>query len=159
MSNHWNLAGVPNKGWEYETIIDLREEGEEYETCMMCGKEEIRYIHILAHDEVDDTFRVGCICAEKMMDDYFKPRERQRQLENRAKRKDNWKYKEWKQSKKGSDYYKFEGHILVIFRDKKTNKFKYTIDGNFGLKSYQYLSEAKEAVFNRIEEMKEVGEW
>jgi hypothetical protein len=94
-----------------------------------------------------------------MTGDYVNPKERQRQLENRAKRKDNWKHKDWKQSKKGSDYYKLEGHLLVIFLDKKTNKFKYMIDDNFGLKSFQYLSEAKEAIFNKIEEMKEAGVW
>lgn len=125
----------------------------------MCGKEEIRYVHVLSHPEVTDEYRVGCVCAEKMTEDYVNPKERQKQLENRAKRKENWKYKDWKQSQKGNDYYKFEEHLLVIFRDKKTNKFKYTIDGNFGLKSYQCLSEAKEAIFNKIDEMKESGDW
>lgn len=94
-----------------------------------------------------------------MTDDYVNPKERQRQVENRAKRKENWKYKNWKQSQKGNDYLKFEEHLFVIFRDKKTNNFKYTIDGNFGLKSFQYLSEAKEAIFNTIEKMKENGDW
>lgn len=159
MSNHWNLEGVPHKGWQYETIIDLREEGEQYETCMMCGKEEIRYVHILSHDEVAETYRVGCVCAEKMTDDYVNPKERQRQLENRSKRKEIWKFKDWKQNLKGNYYYNFEGHFLVIFRDNKTNKFKYTIEGKFGLKSYQYLSEAKDAIFNKIEEMKANGVW
>lgn len=159
MSNHWNLAGVPHKGWQYETIIDLKEDGEDYETCMMCGREEIRYVHILSHEEIDETFRVGCVCAEKMTGDYVNPKERQRQLENKAKRKETWKYKDWKQNLKGNYYYKFEGHLLVIFRDNKSNKFKCIIDGKFGSKLYQYLSEAKEAIFNKIEEMKEKGDW
>lgn len=159
MTNYWNVAGVPHKGWEYETIIDLREEGEDFETCMMCGKEEIRYVHLLSHDKVADVYRVGCVCAEKMTNDYVYPRERQKQLENRARRKENWRHKDWKQSQKGNSYYKFEGHLLVVFRDKKTNKFKFTIDGKFGLKSYQYLSEAKGAIFNTIEEMKRNRDW
>ena len=33
------------------------------------------------------------------------------------------------------------------------------MDEAFDLKSYQYLSEAKEAIFNKIEEMKEAGTW
>ncbi len=159
MANYWNLPGVPHKGWDFQTILDLQDEGEDYETCMMCGREQIRYVHILSHDEVPDTFRVGCVCAEKMTGDYVNPKERQRQLENRAKRKDNWKFKEWKQSQKGNDYYKFEDHLLVIFRDKKTNRFKYKIDETFGLKSYHYLSEAKAAIFIKIEEMKEERVW
>lgn len=159
MANYWNLPGVPHKGWDFETILDLQDEGVDYETCMMCGREQIRYVHILSHDEVPDTFRVGCVCAENMTGDYVNPKQRQRQLENRAKRKDKWKFKEWKQSQKGNDYYKFEDHLLVIFRDKKTNRFKYKIEETFGLKSYQYLSEAKEAIFIKIEEMKEEGAW
>lgn len=159
MPNFWNIEGVPHKGWIYETIIDLKEDGEDYETCMMCGREEIRYVHILSHDEVSDVYRVGCICAEKMTDDYVNPKERQRRAENRANRKEKWKYKEWKQSQKGNDFYKFEEHLLVIFTDKKTNKFKYKIESIFSMKSYQYMSEAKEAIFNKIEEMKENGTW
>jgi hypothetical protein len=159
MANYWNIPGVPHKGWEFDTIIDLCEDEEEYETCMMCGKEQIRFVHILSHNEVVEPFRVGCVCAEKMTGDYVNPKQRQRQLENRAKRKDNWKFKDWPQSQKGNDYYKFEGHHLVIFRDKNTNRFKYIMDEAFDLKSYQYLSEAKEAIFNKIEEMKEAGTW
>jgi hypothetical protein len=159
MSNHWNIPGVPHKGWEYETIIDLRDEGEEYETCMMCGKEDLRYVHVLSHDEVSETFRVGCVCAEKMTGDYINPKERQRQLENRAKRKETWKYKDWKKSLKGNYYYKFEGHLLVIFRDSRSNKFKCIIDDKFGSKVYQYLSEAKEAIFCKMVDMKVKGLW
>lgn len=125
----------------------------------MCGKEEIRFVHILSHDEIEETFRVGCVCAERMTGDYVNPKERQRQLENRAKRKENWKYKDWKFSKKGSHYYNFEDHILVIFRDKKLNKWKCKIDETFGSQSYSNLPEAKEAIFNKIEEMKERGSW
>ena len=159
MPNHWNIEGLPHKGWIYETIIDLKEDREDYETCMMCGREELRYVHILSHDKVSDTYRVGCVCAEKMTDDYVNPKERQRRAEKRANRKEKWKYKDWKQSHKGNDYYNFEEHLLVIFIDKKTNKFKYTIDSVFSLKSYQYMSEAKGAIFYKMEEMKENGKW
>ncbi|MBO9616015.1 MAG: hypothetical protein J7619_25200 [Dyadobacter sp.] len=159
MSNYWSTAGIPHKGWEYETVIDLKEEGEDYETCMMCGKEEIRYVHIVSHDEVAETYRVGCVCAEKMTSDYVNPKERQRKLENRAKRKENWKYKEWKQSQKGNQYFKFEGHLLLIYTDKRSGKFRCKIDETFGSKSYNYVSEAKAGIFEKIEELKEQGNW
>lgn len=159
MSNYWSTAGIPHKGWEYETVIDLKEEGEDYETCMMCGKEEIRYVHIVSHDEVAETYRVGCVCAEKMTSDYVNPKEKQRKLENRAKRKENWKYKEWKQSQKGNQYFKFEGHLLLIYTDKRSGKFRCKIDETFGSKSYNYVSEAKAGIFEKIEELKEQGNW
>lgn len=159
MANYWNISGVPHKGWVYETIIDLKEDGQDYETCMMCGQENIRYVHLLSHDEVDDLFRVGCNCAEKMTGDYVNPKERQKQIESRARRKETWKYKDWKQSKNGNHFYNLEEHHLLIYQDKKTNKFKCKIDETFGSKTYQYLSEAKAAIFTKIEEMKDKGVW
>lgn len=39
MANYWNIEGLPHKGWIYETNIDLKEDGEDYEICMMCGRE------------------------------------------------------------------------------------------------------------------------
>lgn len=57
MANYWKLEGIPHKGWTYVDIIDVREDGRyewetEYETCMMCGNEKIRYVHIVEHKEV-----------------------------------------------------------------------------------------------------------
>ena len=70
MANFWKQHGIPHKGWTLVDVIDVREDGQsewetDYETCMMCGNEKIRYVHILEHPEVDEEFRVGCTCAEK----------------------------------------------------------------------------------------------
>ena len=55
MSTRWNNKNVPHKGWICIDVIDVREDGQpvdetEYETCMMCGNERIRYAHILKHN-------------------------------------------------------------------------------------------------------------
>lgn len=52
--NLWDQPNIPHKGWSYVGIVDLGEECScdeevEYEQCQMCGKERIRYIHILEH--------------------------------------------------------------------------------------------------------------
>jgi hypothetical protein len=65
--NYWNQTGIPHKGWDLYNVIDVRENGEEeweanYETCMMCGKEKIRFVHLVSHPEVKNKFRVGCVC-------------------------------------------------------------------------------------------------
>ncbi len=93
--NYWNQPGIPHKGWVLEDVIDVRENGEtewetDYESCMMCGNEKIRFVHIVSHPEVDDDFRVGCICAEKMTGDYVNPKEKEKQLRNRANRRGTW---------------------------------------------------------------------
>jgi hypothetical protein len=100
MANYWNQEGVPHKGWSLDTVIDVREDGQEewetdYESCMMCGNEKIRFVHIVSHPEINEEFRVGCICAEKMTGDYVNPKRREQDLQNRARRRANWSNKNW----------------------------------------------------------------
>ena len=125
----------------------------------MCGNEKIRFVHIVSHPEIKEDFRVGCICAEKMTGDYMNPKRREQELQNRARRRNNWANKNWKISKNGNHYLKLDGKLLVIFRDKKNLKYKVTIDGTFGRHSFQTLDKAKIAAFNGVEYLKEKGEW
>ena len=73
--NRWDQPGVPHKGWRCVDVVDLRADGEsadetDYATCQMCCNEKIRYVHIMEHPDLDENFEVGCVCAEKMSDDY-----------------------------------------------------------------------------------------
>ncbi len=54
---------------------------------------------------------------------------------------------------------KIRGRLLLIYRDKKSNKFKVKIGETFGKKAFDNLEKAKIAVFNGIEYLKEKGEW
>lgn len=164
MSNYWNIPGVPHKGWSLDDVIDVRNEGQsewetDYESCMMCGNEKIRYVHIVSHPEVEEDFRVGCVCAEKMTNDYLNPGRLEKELRNRANRRTSWMNKDWKFSKSGNRYLKIDGKIIVILTDKRTNKFKVSIDSIFGKKSFVNLKDAKIAAFNGIEYLKEHGQW
>lgn len=153
MLNYWKLPGIPQKGWEFVIIIDLREEGKDYETCMMCGMQQIRYVHVLCHSDVTEEFRVGCDCAERMLNDYLQPRKRQLELENRAKRKMNWLNKAWKQSIHGNYFYNYKDHFLLIFKDKKTGMYKFKIDDHFFGYEFKYLQEAKAGIFNQLDQL------
>lgn len=164
MGNLWKQPGIPHKGWIQEDVIDIREDGQPewdtpYETCMMCGNEKIRYVHILTHQEINEEFRVGCICAEKMTNDYVTPKRLENELQNRAKRLKTWKQKEWKRSQNGNLFLKYEGHHILIYRDKKTNLYKVKIDETFGNKTFKLIEEAKSAAFKGVEYFKEAGEW
>jgi len=164
MTNYWKQQGIPHKGWTLEDVIDVREDGQEewetdYETCMMCGKEKIRYAHILTHPEIEEEYRVGCICAEKMTGDYINPKEREKALRNKTNRRINWTKKEWKISQNGNYFIRLEDRLLLIYRDKKSNKFKVKIGEVFGKKSFDNLEKAKVAIFNDIEYLKEKDEW
>ena len=162
--NHWNLQGIPHKGWDLDDVIDVRENGEEawetiYETCMMCGKEEIRFVHILSHPEVKGEFRVGCVCAEKMTEDYVNHKQREKELLNRANRRTTWIQRDWKVSKNGNLYVNANGCNVVIYRDKRSNKYRVKIDDIFGKQQFDLLQKAKIAAFNGLEYLKEKGEW
>ena len=164
MANLWKQSGIPHRGWSLLDVIDVREDGQredetDYETCMMCGNEKIRYVHIVEHTEIDEEFRVGCMCAEKMTNDYVNPAKREKDLRNKASRRKNWSRKNWQLSKKGNLYLKIEGHLLVIFTDKKKGKFKVMIDETTGVKSFDTIDQAKIAAFNGVEYFKESGDW
>lgn len=163
MANLWNQEGIPHKGWHLEDVIDVREEGQsewetEYETCMMCGQPKIRYVHIVTHKEVPEDFRVGCNCAEKMTNDYLNPGKREKELRSRSNRRISWLNKQWKISKNGNEYLNINDRHLLIYKG-KSQKYKIKVGDRFGRKAYDDLTQAKIAIFNNIEYLKEKGKW
>jgi hypothetical protein len=79
-------SNLPRKGWE---CVDMEDLGEPDEICQWCDRQEIRYVHIMAHAEVEGTTRVGCVCAEKHMgDEYARPREGQFKRELRQRKRE-----------------------------------------------------------------------
>lgn len=114
MSGLWNQAGVPHRGWVCVYMEDLEEA---IHTCEMCGKEEIRYVHGMEHPEYAEPLRVGCVCAEKMADDYTGARERERRMKNRAARRRTWTTRKWRHSKKtGIFSLKVDGYTFTTQR-------------------------------------------
>jgi hypothetical protein len=156
MGNNWSNLGIPQKGWELVDVYDVREDGQsvqdtDYETCMMCNNERIRYVHVLVHKDIKDKFKVGCICAEKMTDDPVTPKLLEERLRQSANRKINYAKRKWKVTQTGNYKLKFEGHFLLIFYDNKTAKYKGKIDSKFGRKSFETIIEAKMALLKGID--------
>ncbi len=150
--NRWDQQGIPHKGWNCVDVIDIRADGEavnesDYATCQMCGKEKIRYVHIMEHTDLEDQFEVGCVCAEKMSDDYIGPRVRENRLRNRAARRARWLQRKWRTSAKGNGFLNVEGYNLVIYPT-KSKRWGYKIGDRFGQKTYATSSEAKLALFD-----------
>jgi hypothetical protein len=92
MSEYWNQKGIPHKGWSLIDVIDIREDGQseaetDYETCMMCGNDKIRYVHIVENPEVVDSFKVGCVCSGKMTITYsFTETEKQKYTKSKLEK-------------------------------------------------------------------------
>ena len=118
----WNLSDVPQKGWECVTVIDLGDDDEEdipYEQCEMCGNEKIRYVHVVRHPEWPDELRVGCVCAQKMTDDYVNPCKIEKELKNKAQRRTNFNKVKWKYNPEKDTYSKrYKGEYITIVKSR-----------------------------------------
>jgi hypothetical protein len=164
MRNSWDIPNIPHKGWSIVDVVDIREDGQnedetDYQTCMMCNNDRIRYVHIVCHPNVETYYEVGCICAEKMTGDYVNPKQLEKRLKQRTARRINWVKKPWKRSEKGNYFLNFEEHQLLIFKDSETKKFKCKIGDVWGKKTFETIEQAKHAVFNGIDYLKEKGKW
>lgn len=145
--------GVPHKGWSLTAVADLQlDEGRafgEYDECEFCGKEQIRYVHTLAHPEYADSIRVGCVCAEHLTADYVNPKQRENELRNRAARRDKWTRRAWKTSAKGNPYLETrDGHHIVVFPVSSGCMLR--IDGRKGRKIYPNVAAAQLASFDYL---------
>ena len=87
MTNLWNNPDVPHKGWHEETVIDTEAA---VHTCEMCNKEEIRFIHVMLHPEHSEALHVGCVCAEKMSNDYISSQKNLKRAKLLANNKKTW---------------------------------------------------------------------
>lgn len=150
MSGRWDKPGVPHKGW---FCIDVEDRDEPTETCAMCGNERIRFVHIMQHQEYPEDIGVGCICAEKMSDDYVGPKERERKLRNKAARKSRWLTRDWRVSAKGNEFLNVDGFNITIFQYRKgykAGKWGFKVGDDFGPKGYTTTAEAKLAAFEEL---------
>lgn len=109
----WNQKNVPHKGWVCDFVTDL---GTPDAHCAMCGREEIRFVHHMSHEDYPEGLDVGCVCAEKMEDDYVTPRRREQDLRNVAARRKRWLLRKWKISQAGNPYLKTDGFHIVVFK-------------------------------------------
>lgn len=165
MSYLWDKTGVPHFGWTCVSVIDLNPDQDPelfdtYETCQMCGHEQIRFVHTMEHEEFDGTLDVGCICAVKMSGDSVGPKQREIALRNKAGRRAKWLKRKWRRSYNGNDYLNIKGFNIVIYPDKYHEEmWRYRITNRstnesvFGRINYSDRDEAKLALFDDFEQL------
>jgi hypothetical protein len=153
MTGLWDQPGIPHRGWRCVDVYDIREDGQnaedtEYATCEMCGKEQVRFVHIIEHDNVPERLNVGCICAMKLSGDYVNPERHESRLRRKALRKKNWLTRKWRTSAKGNEFLNVDGFNLVIIPSHyHAGMWKYKINDRFSSKSYASVDHAKMALF------------
>ena len=149
MARFWSTPGLPHKGWSYAGVEDLEEPTGE---CEMCGNEQVRYIHLLSHEEVDHDIRTGCVCAEKLVEGYVRPRRVEQGLRGRALRRDRWLTRAWRRSRKGNPYLRASGRVVTIFL--KGSKWGFSViigeDKTFGPRTFATEEEAQLAAFEYL---------
>jgi hypothetical protein len=67
--------------WQHDGVVDALDL---LETCQHCGKEQVRFIHLLSHP-AHDSLRVGYVCAAKLTGEAVAS-EREETAKNRAAR-------------------------------------------------------------------------
>lgn len=132
MSGKWDKPGVPHKGW---TCIDVEDLGLLGAVCEMCETQEIRYVHHMEHPNYSETLGVGCVCAENMENDYQRPRQRERALQNLNRRRSNWIRRKWRTSYKGNQYLNTDGMNITVYR---------TVSGGWGARIVDRHQERQE---------------
>jgi len=114
MSTHgkWSERGVPHKGWHCVGVEDL---GAVQQTCEMCETQDIRYVHYMQHSDYVEELGVGCVCTEKMEEDYEAPRRRELRLRAAAGRRRRWLRRKWMISERGNPYLNTDGLNITVF--------------------------------------------
>lgn len=145
-TNLWEDPSVPKKGWVCVDVIDLgRPAGE----CGMCGKEDIRYVHIMRHEN-HQSIGAGCVCAGKMESSPEAAKERENSLKNKINRFKTFSVTEFKTSAKGNLYTKYKDTRITFMQTKKDGSWNYVENGEFS-PCFKTLDDAKRAAFEKID--------
>lgn len=160
VSPRWDKPGLPRKGWE---CFDVEDRKDRYFTCEMCGFTKVRYVHLMFHHDCSEIIRVGCVCAGHMEENYSAPKERERELRNRAARLGRLRERHsharmawtfdwgWKTSAKGNLWRNAEGLRIVVFPSHHSDDAWDTLIGEeFGKHPHPTQEEAMLATFDRL---------
>ena len=107
----WN---APTSSWECVYMYDAAGDGGALTVCELCDCPKVRYVHVMQHSEYFEDVHVGCICAGIMDGDILAAKERNREMKNRTKRKQNYLKREWRWGNNGSRTLRYKNHFIVI---------------------------------------------
>lgn len=113
---------MPYKEWKCTDVIDLAEGIDpgvpiSYEQCAMYGNEKIRYAHIMKHPDIADEIHIGCVCAEKMNEDYVNACWCETALKNRMLRRNSLNKVQWNfNASKGACSKNIKANILQLWK-------------------------------------------
>lgn len=156
----WGERGVPHKGW---FCVDVEDVGKHYETCEMCERAEVRYVHVMRHPSYGGELRVGIKCAENMEQNYTAAKKREQDARNRSARRNRFpSLKGWRRSTNGNRYITLPDGFWVCVYRYRTGQFGFiyrksrAADKEYGRGAYRTEEEAQLAAFDLHEERAQV---
>ena len=125
--------GAPLSGWYCDYVYDVAGDDEDLDsselfTCELCNCPQVRFVHVMRHDEYFEPVEVGCICAGIMEGDILAAKERERLMKNRAKRKRNFPYRNWHKNWYGNYQLTYQG-TKVYINCKGNNRYSVYVNG------------------------------
>lgn len=145
----WATPDVPHKGWACIEIVDLADgEGEYSGQCEMCGYYPLRFAHQMEHQEYSGVLGVGAVCANKMAEGY-NSKVYERQLKNRAVRKNKWLTRKWRISQKGHPFLNIDGKNIGVFQT-GGGSWRFWVDRIFSNANYPTVNQVKLALFDYL---------
>lgn len=156
--------GALLSGWYCIEVYDMADDDGEvtaFATCELCRCSQVRYVHVMHHDNYFENVEVGCICAGIMEGDILAAKERERLLKNRAKRKQNFPSRKWHETKNGNYYLTYKGKRIFINRSKyNRNRYGVTCEGksvwNYKNRPIDNFLSAAYAAFDLADPIEEV---
>ena len=120
--------GAPLENWYCVYVNDF---GDDSFKCELCGCNQVRYIHIMAHKEYEKTICVGCICAGIMEGDILAAKERDEKAKRRSQRKSHYLKKKWSETDEDVWAVKYKKRTIRISRNYFYGRefFKIDMDG------------------------------
>lgn len=134
------------KEWKCVGVTDL---GAPCMTCENCNFMTIRYVHHMEHKD-GRQLDVGCVCAGELEGDKDNSKNREIRFKSYLGKLQRFIQKEFEQSKNGNLYLKYKERLLVIVQNKKTGKYKYSIDSIFCDEKFENIEELKKHMYNTL---------
>jgi hypothetical protein len=104
---------IARSGWQLSATVD---NGTATFSCENCGFPHVRFMHELINQRKGQQVKVGCVCAEHLIQDFTTPKLRERALKGRAGRRMRWPTLNWRLSRNGNLYLRKAGVVVVLRR-------------------------------------------
>jgi hypothetical protein len=116
-------------------ILNVYDSFPQYESCEWCGKEKIRWVHVMQNEKTLEIKNFGCVCADKVNETKFNSL-----LERFMKLK-------WKKNKRGISKEYQENSLFIFYKD---GYYVNKINGLWGTIRYKTQDDAKLGIFKKL---------